>query len=86
MRKYKRGNSFTPCDNREYDIEQLLPYVDRGEYRLKASSTIDGKLLINICVGRGDYDYFYAARYDLNYKEFNEKYGKAYIDTFNFYL
>ena len=63
MRKYKRGNSFTPCDNREYDIEQLLPYVDRG-----------------------DYDYFYAARYDLNYKEFNEKYGKAYIDTFNFYL
>lgn len=84
MRKYRKGNSDFPCDKTDYRIEDLLRRVDEGDARLKASYDIREMLHINICpIGK---DCFYSDRFEMTWEEFNAKYGKEYITSYNFYL
>ena len=82
MRKFRKGSSWSPIDNKEYKIEDLLKRVDNGWAHLKAKYTMDNELQINIC----EDDYFYNGYFNMTATEFNEKYGKDYIDNWNLYL
>ena len=92
MKKYRKGWGWKPLEQKEYPIEEMLELVNCGEARLKASHTIENELLINIIpkenyVYEGDYEFYYAERIpNMSIKEFNKKYGKDYIDNWNYYL
>lgn len=86
LRKYKSGNGFKPCDNWHYSLEDALDCVDHGIAKLKAQYDMEGRLKINI-IFDDDEGYYYACRIpNMTTREFNERYGKDYIDNFNFYL
>ena len=86
LRKYKRGNGFKPCDNNLYNLEDALDCVNNGIAILKAQYDMESRLKINI-IFKEDADYYYACRIpNMTTREFNKKYGKNYIDNFNFYL
>ena len=79
----KTSWSRRPVDTKEYPIDPLLTMVDEGKATLKAGCGLHD-LIIEIIPNSGDY--YYRGRFNLTWEEFNEYYGKPYIDTHNFYL
>ena len=67
-------------DGKAYDIEPLLKMVDEGKAKIKAGLGIDD-LLVEITPYSGDY--YYRGRFKLTWQEFNQKYGKEYLDKYN---
>ena len=67
-------------DCKVYDIEPLLKMVDEGKAKIKAGLGIDD-LLVEITPYSGDY--CYRGRFKLTWQEFNQKYGKEYLDKYN---
>ena len=81
MYKAKKTSwSDSSVDCKVYDIEPLLKMVDEGKAKIKAGLGIDD-LLVEITPYSGDY--YYRGRFKLTWQEFNQKYGKEYLDKYN---
>ena len=76
----KTSLSDRSVDCKAYDIEPLLKMVDEGKAKIKAGLGIDD-LLVEITPYSGDY--YYRGRFKLTWQEFNQKYGKEYLDKYN---
>ena len=84
MDKIKKTSwSTRPVDTEDYAIEPLLKMVDEGKAYLRAGYGLDD-LIIEITPRSGEY--YYRGHFNLTWEEFNQKYGKIYISTYNFYL
>jgi hypothetical protein len=84
MNKIKKDSwSTRPVDTEDYAIEPLLKMVDEGKATIKAGLGMND-LVIEIKPKAGDY--YYSGRFNLTWQEFNQKYGKDYIDKYNLYL
>lgn len=81
MYKIKKTSWSTfSVDGINYDIKPLLKMVDEGKATIKAGLGMDD-LIVEIKPKTGDY--YYRGRFNLTWQEFNQKYGKDYIDKYN---